>query len=153
MTKKTFDDMSFDEFDDVHYPRTGEPEFTAIADRMLSRRNFLGGTAAVGAGAFLTSVGLGVPRSAQAAANNWLPFKPIATSTADTITVPEGFNWHVVARWGDPLWSNAAPFDQVSRGTGASQGPLLVTTPMVWRCLLRLAGRCCASTTNFVTAR
>lgn len=121
MTNNTFDDMSFDEFDDVHYPRTGEPEFTAIADRMLSRRNFLDGTAAVGAGAFLASVGLGVPRSAQAAANNWLPFKPIATSTADTITVPEGFSWHVVARWGDPLWSNAAPFDQVSRGTGASQ--------------------------------
>ena len=37
------------------------------------------------------------------------------------ITVPEGYDWQVVVRWGDPLWSDAVDFDQASRGTGDSQ--------------------------------
>ena len=121
MSDNTSDDLSFDEFDDVHFPRPEEPEFTAIADRMLSRRRLLTGAAAMGAGAFLAGAGVAIPRATRAAANNWLPFEPVAASTMDTITVPKGFNWHVLTRWGDPLWSNAAPFDPVTRGTGASQ--------------------------------
>ena len=45
----------------------------------------------------------------------------MAANGLDTVTVPEGFSWHVIARWGDPLWSTGAPFDHATRGTGASQ--------------------------------
>ena len=37
MAHKT-EDLSFDEFDDINYPRENEPEFTSIADRVISRR-------------------------------------------------------------------------------------------------------------------
>ncbi|MGI9387129.1 MAG: PhoX family protein, partial [Methyloligellaceae bacterium] len=32
-----------------------------------------------------------------------------------------GYSWHIVAKWGEPLWSRGADFDQTTRGTGASQ--------------------------------
>ena len=50
-----------------------------------------------------------------------LDFTPVAANGLDTITVPEGFSWHVVVRWGDPLWSGGAAFDHAKRGTGESQ--------------------------------
>ena len=39
----------------------------------------------------------------------------------DTVTVPNNYSWHIVAKWGEPLWSDGAAFDQETRGTGASQ--------------------------------
>ena len=45
----------------------------------------------------------------------------MAANTLDTVTVPRGCGWHVVARWGDPMWSDSVPFDQATRGSGASQ--------------------------------
>ena len=50
-----------------------------------------------------------------------LDFTPVAANDLDTVTVPDGYSWHVVARWGDPLWSTGAAFDHASRGTGESQ--------------------------------
>jgi secreted PhoX family phosphatase len=38
-------------------------------------------------------------------------FQAIPIATDDTIHVPEGFSWQVVARWGDPLFSDAPAFD------------------------------------------
>ena len=35
-----------------------------------------------------------------------LGFTPIAQTTADTVTVPEGYTVDVVARWGDALFSD-----------------------------------------------
>jgi secreted PhoX family phosphatase len=117
------EDRSFDEFDELHNPRAEEPAFTAVAERMMSRRGFMGGTAAMGAAAFLMSAGIGAPRAARAAnmSGSWLPFKGIAANSLDTVTVPEGFSWHVMSSWGDPLWSKGVEFDHATRGTGASQ--------------------------------
>ena len=42
-------------------------------------------------------------------------------NTRDTVTVPRGYSWHVVARWGDPMWTRGPAFDHATRGTGASQ--------------------------------
>jgi len=50
-----------------------------------------------------------------------LAFKPVKANGLDTVTVPEGYKWHVAASWGDPLWSKGQAFDHVTRGTGASQ--------------------------------
>jgi len=105
-------DLSFDEFDELNDPR---PEPTGF-ERVVSRRRFLGGATALGAaGAFF---GLGAFRPARAAGLN---FEPVAANSLDTVTLPPGFSWRSVVRWGDPLWSDGAPFDHATRGDGASQ--------------------------------
>ncbi len=122
MTHKT-EDLSFDEFDDLNYPREEEPEFTSIAERVISRRKFVGSTAAMGVTAFVLGAGVSMPRTGQAVvrSTSWLPFEAVAANTADDITVPKGFSWHIVASWGDPLWSGKPDFDPDTRGTGESQ--------------------------------
>jgi hypothetical protein len=89
---------------------------------LLSRRGFLTGTSAAAAATLLASL---KPRMAiagsQAKQSGWLPFKPVAANTLDTVTLPDGFQWQVVARWGDPLWSRGQAFDPRTGGTAASQ--------------------------------
>ena len=108
-------ELSFDDFDELNDPRDEPTAF----ERIVSRRRFLGGAAALGAaGAFF---GLGAFRPAHAAGMGGLDFEPVAANSLDTVTVPPGFSWHNVIAWGDPLWSEGKPFDHVTRGTGASQ--------------------------------
>ena len=99
---------------------TTPTEFERLAERAISRRGFLYGSAACGAAAFVLSAG-GLAALAARAAAAGLDFVPVAANGLDTVTVPDGFSWHVVARWGDPLWSAGAAFDHATRGTGASQ--------------------------------
>ena len=113
-------EVSFDEFDEIHYPRPLETEFGELAGKAISRRGFLGGGAAFGAAAFVMSAGALKPFSAFAAADR-LGFEPVAANGLDTITLPRGYEWQVVARWGDPMWSHSIDFDQATRGSGASQ--------------------------------
>ena len=100
-------------------------DFERLAALALSRRGFLRGGAAFGTAAFVLGAGGKVVQSALAgtarAEAAGLDFTPVAANGLDTVTVPAGFAWHVVARWGDPLWSDGAPFDHATRGTGASQ--------------------------------
>ena len=112
-------DLSFDDFDEVHYPRPLETDFGRLVERAVSRRSFLSGSVAFGAAAFVASAGALRPLSAHAA--DRFGFDPVAANTLDTVTVPPGYNWHVVVRWGDPMWSNGVEFDQATRGTGESQ--------------------------------
>ncbi len=95
-------------------------DFERLAERAISRRGFLRGSAACGAVAFVLGAGAMGALPARAGGTG-LAFTPVAANGLDTITLPEGFGWHVVARWGDPLWSDGAPFDHATRGTGASQ--------------------------------
>lgn len=112
-------DLSFDEFDETINPRPEMSEFDRIVDRALSRRGFLGSGIALGATAFVMGTTALTPSAALAASR--LGFQSVAANTMDTVTVPPGYSWHVVATWGEPLWSGAADFDQATRGTGASQ--------------------------------
>ncbi len=108
-------ELSFDEFDELNDPRDEPTGF----ERIVSRRRFLSGAAALGAaGAFF---GLGAFRPAHAAGTGGLVFEPVAANSLDTVTVPSGFSWHNVIAWGDPLWSDGKPFDHATRGDGASQ--------------------------------
>ena len=100
--------------------RTTSTDFERLAERAISRRGFLCGSAACGATAFVLSAG-GMAGQPAYAAVAGLDFVPVAANGHDTITVPDGFGWHVVARWGDPLWSAGAAFDHATRGTGESQ--------------------------------
>ena len=112
-------ELSFDEFDEINYPRPAETDFSRVVERSLSRRSFLGSGIALGAAAFVMGTSALTPTTARAASR--IGFSPIAANTMDTITVPEGYSWHVVAKWGEPIWSNGAEFDHTTRGTGESQ--------------------------------
>lgn len=107
------------------------PTFRDIASSALSRRAVLGG----GTGAL--AIALGGTQGALAAPGNGngksngngngnggksgalapngskLRFEAIAPVeyTADDFTVAEGFDWHPIIRWGDPLFDDAPDFD------------------------------------------
>ena len=117
--------LSFDEFDELHSPRNEPSDFEKVSARYLSRRGFLHSSAAVGAAAFVASSGpfalRGRGESLAAAGHSWLPFSPVAANSKDDITIPGGFSWYEVMRWGDPLWSGVPEFDHATSGTGESQ--------------------------------
>lgn len=117
MTKH--DDVSFDDFDDEHAPQAPDSEFGAIVDAVFTRRDVLSTSLAFGTAAFVTGTAVLAPVPAQAASR--LTFEAVPANTHDTITLPPGYRWSVVARWGDPLWTDAPDFDPETRGTGASQ--------------------------------
>ena len=101
--------------------RTPVPtDFEVVVRRRLSRRGFLGGAAALSTTAFVTSAAQARPAPPDSARGP-LPFSSVAANTRDTVTVPEGYRWHVVVRWADPMWSDGHPLDPVTGGTGASQ--------------------------------
>ena len=114
------EEYSPDEFDEIHHPRHEETDFEKLVEKMMSRRGFLGRGAAFAATAFVMSAGGLDPLSAFANANRF-GFEAVPAGTRDTITVPRGYSWHVVARWGDPMWTRGPEFDHATRGTGASQ--------------------------------
>ena len=112
-------DISFDDFDEMHYPRPGVTDFQKITDTVLSRRSFLGKGVAFGTAAFV----MGTTSLAGLSGCAFKPegFQPVEANDLDTITIPEGYSWHVVSMWGEPLWSKSADFDPATRGTGESQ--------------------------------
>ncbi len=92
-----------------------------VTRRLLSRRVFLNGVAAAGTSAFVLSVGGAGARSAGHTRQAPLQFSPVAANTLDTVTLPDGYSWHTVVRWGDPMWSDGEPLDPATGGTGAGQ--------------------------------
>ena len=113
-------DLSFDEFEEINSPRDAETDFDQILDQALSRRRFLGSVATVGVSAFLLSAGVLIPKNGSAR-GRLLNFEAIPANSSDTVTVPQGYSWHVVAAWGDPMWSKGSRFNHTTRGSGASQ--------------------------------
>ena len=103
---------------------SGNESFRDIVSGVFSRR------AALGAGAGVTGA-LVVGGWAQPAAADFgnppngggkLPFTAITPTarTVDTVTVPEGYRWDPIIRWGDPLFADSPKFD-ITKQTGASQ--------------------------------
>ncbi|MBD5769909.1 PhoX family protein [Marinomonas colpomeniae] len=116
-------DLSFDELDELVRPAPEVVEFEEVSNKMVSRRGFLSGGAAVGAGAFVmgsTSLAAGKAFAAGEKESR-LAFSMVKANTLDTVTVPEGYKWEVLASWGDPMFSNAPAFNSATGGTGASQ--------------------------------
>ena len=116
----TGEHVPFDELDDGNDSRRRPTDFERLAETAISRRAFLGRGAAFGAAAFVVGAGGVAPFPARAAAGR-PGFDAVAANIRDTVTVPPGHGWHVVARWGEPMWSASIPFDQATRGSGASQ--------------------------------
>ena len=86
-------------------------------DKITNRREFLQGTFVIGASAFVISALPGT----RALADSAIRFTSVTANSLDTVTLPEGFEWYVVASWGDPLWSGVPAFNQESRGNAESQ--------------------------------
>ncbi len=103
--------------DELIHDSSGDHDNPCDFEIVASRRYFLQGAAAVGT---LVAAGGLLPKPAAAEAS-WLKFQPVTANTLDTVTVPNGFSWYPVIRWGDPLWSDAPKFDHANRGTGSSQ--------------------------------
>ena len=111
--------LSFDEIDELVRTPPAVVDFDRVLDRAMSRRGFLGAGVAVGGAALVLGSTALTPVRALAA--DRFGFKAVAAGTADTVVVPEGYRWHVVTSWGDPLWSKGKAFDEQSRGDAASQ--------------------------------
>lgn len=119
---------SFDSFDELLNTPPLETDFDLIVERALSRREVLGGVMTFGVGSFLVSTTALSGKARALAANakiapalDGFGFDAVSSSTADTISVPEGFTWDLVVKWGDPLFSDAVDFDPKTGGTAASQ--------------------------------
>ncbi|WP_179379661.1 PhoX family protein [Jannaschia marina] len=111
--------LSADDWDEHHFPRPETNDFDRVVEAALTRRGFLRGVLAVGSGAAVMGSGLLTGTSARAQAAATFPFEGIAIQTDATIHVPDGYEWDVVARWGDPLFSDAEPFNPA---TGVTLG-------------------------------
>lgn len=93
--------------------------FDHVVETALSRRGFLGGTLVFGSAAAL-SAGL-LSRITGAKAEPWrIAFKPIPISTDSSVHVPEGYRWQVMAKWGQPLFSDTPDLDHDTGGTSAT---------------------------------
>ncbi|HKL69642.1 PhoX family phosphatase [Salibaculum sp.] len=114
--------MSADDWDEQTFPRPDTNDFDQVVERAISRRGFLGGVLAFGSGAAAMGTGLLSSSSAEAqAAASRFPFTPIDIQTDHTVHVPEGYTWHTMVRWGDPLFSDADGYD-VNAGGGPVEG-------------------------------
>ncbi|PTX57018.1 hypothetical protein C8N43_1683 [Litoreibacter ponti] len=111
-------DLSWDDWDELHSPRPEETQFDAVVERALSRRGFLSGLVAFGSGAAVMGTA-GLMGSTAQAASSRFGFTPIPIQTDFTVHVPEGYSWHPVAKWGEPLFSGVAEFDHAVGGAFA----------------------------------
>ena len=118
MREHDIDELSFDDYDELRDPRPEDNGFDAVVDAAMSRRGFLGGVVAFGSGAAVMGTTF---LASEARAANRFGFNPIPTSTANTITLPEGYEWEVLVKWGQPLWSGTADVDQATGGTAETQ--------------------------------
>ncbi|MBM1222541.1 PhoX family phosphatase [Ponticoccus sp. SC2-23] len=111
MKDDNIQDLSWDEWDELQRPAPEVTDFDRVVDEAISRRGFLGGLLAFGSGAAVMGTGLLKSSTALADAHGAFGFTPIPAFTDNTIHVPEGYEWKVVARWGDALFSDAPSYE------------------------------------------
>ncbi|HRO94741.1 alkaline phosphatase PhoX, partial [Citricoccus sp.] len=107
---------------------SGNTHFRDIADAAISRRAALGlggGLAAavvVGAQAVSTAPTAEAHGGTHPKGGGKLEFRALngVPKTVDDVTVPEGYDWKAIIRWGDPLFADSPEFD-ITAQTGESQ--------------------------------
>ncbi len=112
-------DLSWDEWDELQRPAPETTQFDEIVEAAISRRGFLSGIVAYGSGAAVMGTGLLNSTSAEAQTAGRFAFTPIPIQTDGTVHVPDGYTWESVAKWGQPLFSDA---EELSQETGVSVG-------------------------------
>ena len=88
--------------------------FQSLVSARYSRRAVLAGMAGLPA-----VQAIAMP--AEAVATHRTGFKPIEETNADTVTVPEGYQYQTLIGWGDPLYEDVSPVQQ-------GDGPLFPLT-------------------------
>ncbi|GGX43534.1 transcriptional initiation protein Tat [Tateyamaria omphalii] len=104
-------DLSFDDWDELTFPRKTTQGFDEVVERAISRRGFLGGVVAFGSGAAVMGTSMLKGTTAMAGQTSRFAFEQLPIQTDGTVHVPEGYSWDVLVRWGDPLFSDAPAFD------------------------------------------
>ncbi|HEX6257076.1 MAG TPA: PhoX family phosphatase [Euzebyales bacterium] len=102
--------------------RSGNEPFTSVVERGLTRRGFLKGA---GAALVLTAATplVGGSAAAQTGRNGRGPgFEPIAPSMVDDVIVPDGYEYGVLLRWGDPVLPDAPAWDFNNQSPEAQAG-------------------------------
>lgn len=104
---------------------TSHPTFRDVASTVLSRRLLMGGTAAGAlaiavAGTSGTTPAQAAPSAPGGSALEFDAIGPVHFET-DEFTVPEGFAWHPIIRWGDKLWADAPDFDWTAQSGDAQR--------------------------------
>ncbi|ODP98541.1 PhoX family protein [Salinivibrio sp. DV] len=102
-------------------PLDAEPEFNRFIDAAVSRRRFLQGAGAASTVAFFAANPVAKAVAGSLSKSELLGFKAIPTSTADTVTVPEGYKAEVLVSWGDPIFANAPAFSQQNDASAQAQ--------------------------------
>ena len=93
-------------------------KFEDITNSLISRRSLIKKGFAFGGLALMSStLGSITAYSSQSFFN----FTKVDCNNNDTITLPEQYNWSVVSKWGDPMWSDVEEFNQTSCGSHESQ--------------------------------
>ncbi|MDD9155135.1 PhoX family phosphatase [Aliivibrio sp. S4TY2] len=97
-----------------------ESDFSNMVSARLSRRGFLMGAAAAGAGAFLAlnPVAKAIAGSMD---SSLLNFESIPTSTSDSIILPKGYSSSSLMSWGDPIFVNAPQFNPDGKQNSKAQ--------------------------------
>ncbi|BDZ53557.1 PhoX family protein [Agromyces marinus] len=100
--------------------------FRDIASQAISRRSVLG-LGVAGAIGLMVGGGAGggvAPAFAAKPGTAGLAFTPIApvARTVDAFTVPTGYRWQPIIRWGDPLFSSVPAFDFEAQTAEAQAG-------------------------------
>ncbi len=114
-------EISADDWDEMQNPRPAESDFDRVVEEAISRRGFLGSVLAFGSGAAVMGAGtLLSSTSAKAQAAGRFAFTPIPIQTDFSVHVPDGYSWAPVAKWGQPLFSDAEPFDPATGHTAAN---------------------------------
>ncbi|KIC51875.1 PhoX family phosphatase [Tateyamaria sp. ANG-S1] len=104
-------DLSFDDWDELKFPRKTTQDFDEVVERAISRRGFLGSVLAFGSGAAVMGTGMLKGTTAMAGQTSRFAFEQLPPQTDGTVHVPDGYNWNTLVRWGDPLFSDAPEFD------------------------------------------
>ncbi|WP_299725735.1 PhoX family phosphatase [uncultured Tateyamaria sp.] len=104
-------EMSPDDWDEMNFPRPDVQGFDEVVEEAISRRGFMGGVLAFGSGAAVMGTAMLKGTTAMAGQSDRFAFAQVPIQTDSTVHVPEGYNWDVLVRWGDPLFSDAPAFD------------------------------------------
>ncbi|WP_020559102.1 PhoX family protein [Thiofilum flexile] len=124
------------QYDDHDYSsqlQQADSEFTQLVERALSRRQFLRRAGLAGLGAFFMAAPLtqaiaeavstasATPDAAKLVPSPLLGFKGIPASTADTVVLPDGYNYQILISWGDPIFPDAPAFDPSGKTPASAQ--------------------------------
>ena len=93
-----------------------------ILSKAVSRRAMLKGSAGAALVVYAGSKGMrGGQAHAATSSDHGLAFTPVEPNTVDDIIVPNGYDYELVIRWGDPLFEDAPEFDFENQSAAAQR--------------------------------